>query len=79
MKVLTDAERQLLEKLADAGRPMALEAEDLALGKLLEQKGLVLFVRDNSVAVIMPKGRHVLSGAPDPTPGKKPPPLGFLS
>ena len=77
MNALTATERQLLEKLAEAGRPIALEAEDLALGKLLEQRGLVLFVRNSAVAVIMPKGRHVLSGEPSPTPGKKPP-LGFL-
>ena len=77
MKVLSDAERQLLEKLAEAGRPMALEAEDLALGKALEQRGLVLFVRDSAVAVIMPKGGHGLSGEPSPKPGKNPP-SGFL-
>jgi hypothetical protein len=77
VKALTDTERQLLEKLADAGRPTALDAEDLALGKILEQRGLILFVRDSAVAVIMPRGRHVLAGEPSPTPGKKPP-LGFL-
>ena len=77
MNPLTNNEQQLLEKLAEAGRPMALEAEDLALGKVLEQRGLVLFVRDGAVAVIMPKGRHALAGEPSPTPGKKPP-LGFL-
>ena len=77
MATLSGHERALLEKLADAGRPMALEAEDLALGKALEQRGLVLFVRDSAVAVIMPKGRHALSGESSPKPGKKPP-LGFL-
>ena len=77
MSPLTDNDRHLLERLADAGRPIALEAEDLALGKVLEQRGLVLFVRDSAVAVIMPKGRHALAGEPSPTPGKKPP-LGFL-
>ena len=77
MKALSDTERQLLEKLADAGRPKALDAEDLALGRELEQRGLVLFIRDSTVAVIMPKGRHALSGEPSPKPGKKPP-MGFL-
>ena len=36
----------------------------------LEQRGLVLFVRDSTVAVIMPKGRHALSGEPSPKPAK---------
>jgi len=39
---------------------------------------VVLFIRDTAFAVITPRGRHALSGEPDPTPGKKPPPLGFL-
>ena len=54
--VLTEMERHLLEMLAEAGRPMALGAEDLALGKVLEQRGLLLFVRDNAVAVIYAEG-----------------------
>lgn len=75
---ITAAERRLLETLADAGKPTELDGEDFAVGKLLEHRGLVLFVRNSALAVIMPKGRHALSGEPDPTPGKKPPPLGFL-
>ena len=77
MNALTDQERQLLEILAEAGKPTELSGEVLTLGKLLEQRGLVLFVRDSAVAVIMPKGRHALAGEPSPTPGKRPP-LGFL-
>jgi hypothetical protein len=69
-------ERRLLEKLAEFGKPTELHAEDLARGKILEGQGFVLFVRDTALAVITPRGRHVLSGAPGPTPGKKPPPLG---
>jgi hypothetical protein len=75
---LTDQETALLEKLADAGQPTELRAEDLTLGKTLEQRGLILFVRNSALAVIMPKGRHALSGEPSPTPGKKPPPFGSL-
>jgi hypothetical protein len=74
---LTEQERTLLEKLADAGQPTELHAEDLPLGKILEGRGLMLFVRNSALAVIMPKGRHALAGEPSPTPGKKPP-LGFL-
>ena len=76
--VLTEMERHLLEMLAEAGRPMALGAEDLALGKVLEQRGLLLFVRDNAVAVIMPRGRHALTAEEESKPAKKKPPLGFL-
>jgi hypothetical protein len=72
VKALTDPERHLLARLAAAGRPIALAAEDLALGKVLEERGLVLFVRDGAVAVIMPKGRHALTGEEEPKPGRKP-------
>ena len=75
---LTDQEHALLEKLADAGQPTELRAEELTLGKVLENRGLVFFVRDTASAVITPRGRHVLAGEPSPKPGKKPP-LGFLN
>ena len=75
MHALTANDRQLLEMLAEAGKPTA---EDLTLGKILERRGMVFFVRDTAFAVITPKGRHALTGSePSPTPGKKP--LGFLS
>ena len=75
--MLSPAERKLLEKLADAGKPTELGAEDLILGKILEDRGLLLVVRNSAMAVITPRGRQALSGAPAPGPGKKPP-LGFL-
>ncbi|HEY8277731.1 MAG TPA: hypothetical protein VIG52_12215 [Methyloceanibacter sp.] len=74
---LTEMERHMLEMLASAGKPTELRADDLKLGKLLEQRGLVLFVRESGLAVILPKGRHALSEEPSPKPGKKPT-LGFL-
>ena len=77
MHLLTNNERQLLEKLAEAGKPTDLHAENLTLGKTLEQRGLAFFVRDTAFAVITPKGRHALLGEPSPKPGKKPP-MGFL-
>jgi len=78
MHALTANDHQLLEMLAEAGKPTELRAEDLTLGKILERRGLVFFVRDTAFAVITPKGRHALTGSePSPTPGKKP--LGFLS
>ena len=73
---VTATERQLLEMLADAGQPTELRAEDLVVGQILERRGLILFVRNSALAVILPKGRHALSGEPDPKPSKKP--LGFL-
>ena len=75
--MLSPAERKLLEKLAGAGKPTELGAEDLILGKILEDRGLLLVVRNSARAVITPQGRHALSGAPTLVPGKKPP-LGFL-
>ncbi len=41
--VLTEMERHLLERLAQAGKPTELRAEDLTLGKTLEHRGLTLF------------------------------------
>jgi hypothetical protein len=73
---VTATERQLLEMLADAGQPTEIGAEDLTLGRSLEHRGLILFVRNSAFAVILPRGRHALSGEPSPTPGKKP--LGYL-
>ena len=75
--MLSLAERRLLEKLADAGKPRELGAEDLILGKILEDRGLLHVVHNSAMAVITPRGRHALSGAPNPTLGKKAP-LGFL-
>ena len=76
--VLTDRDRQLLEMLADAGRPTELHAQDFALGKILEGRGLMLFVRNSASAVITPRGRHALAGEEEAKPAKKKPPLGFL-
>jgi hypothetical protein len=73
---LTDNERQLLEKLAEAGKPTELRHEDLMLAKILERRGLIFFVRDTALAVILPKGRHALAGEEPPPPGTTR--LGFL-
>ena len=77
MIVLTDKERQLLEILADAGKPTELFGEVLTLGKILEGRGLVMFVRNSAFAVILPKGRHALASEEEAKPAKKKP-LGFL-
>jgi hypothetical protein len=82
MVVLTDRERQLLERLANAGKATSLVGDDLELANALEADGFVFLVRDSSGraaahAVITPKGRRALAG-PEPAtkPAKKP--LGFL-
>ena len=78
MKALTDNESALLEKLADAGQPTELSGDELTLGKVLEKRGLVFFVRDSALAVIMPKGRHALNGEEEPKAGKKKSPLDYI-
>jgi hypothetical protein len=74
---MTDAERQLLQKLADAGKATTLTGDELLLAELLEAQGLVLIVRNSSDAIITPRGRHKLDDtAIKPKRTKKP--LGFL-
>jgi hypothetical protein len=78
VEILSPAERQLLEKLAQAGGPTELPQEVLVLARLLEHRGLLHFLRNSATAVILPKGRHALSGDdPNPRPLTKRP-LGFL-
>ena len=69
MDILSPTERQLLEKLAEAGKPTELGQEELVLGKILEHRGLLFFLRNSALAVILPKGRHALTGVePHPVP-----------
>ena len=44
--IMTDMVRRVLQKLADAGKPTELGGEELLLGKILEERGLLLFVRN---------------------------------
>jgi hypothetical protein len=70
---MTGAKRQLLQRLADAGKPTTLVGDDLELAKLLEAEELVLIVGNTTDAIIMPRGRHKLAGIEiDGKPGKKP-------
>jgi hypothetical protein len=69
------AERALLAKLAEAGMPTEVDADDLALGRILETRGLVFFVRNGAFAIITPKGRNALgNGEP-----KSRQPLGYVT
>ena len=74
---MTDAERQLLQKLASAGKATTLTEEELFVAELLEAQRLVLIVRNSVDAIITPRGRHKLDDtAVKPKPVKRP--LGFL-
>ena len=52
-------------------------AQTSVVGKVLEQMGLVFFVRNSASAVITPKGRHLIFQQPDRPIGKEQP-SGFL-
>jgi hypothetical protein len=77
---MTDQERHLLERLADAGRPTLLLEQDLIVARALERLGLVMLIAHSGEppqAIIMPKGRHLLAGENLPkNPAKDP--FGFL-
>ena len=60
---MSDTERQLLEKLAEAGKPTELNGEDLLLGRLLQQRGSSSSSTDSAFALITPQGRHALTDA----------------
>ena len=77
MVVLTDSERQLLERLAGEGKRTRLTFGELEVASSLEAEGLVFMIGNTLDAVITAKGRHVLF---DPEQPKKPakPPFGFL-
>jgi hypothetical protein len=70
---MTDAKRQLLQRLADAGKPTTLVGDDLELAKLLEAEELVLIVGNTTDAIITPRGRHSLTTTEiGERPSKKP-------
>jgi hypothetical protein len=79
MRPLSEAERALLHFLADAGKPTELSGPHAIVGKTLEQMGLVFFVRNSALAVITPKGRHLIAEPDSPfKPISNKQPLGFL-
>ena len=75
---MTEAERQLLERLAAEGKATRLSVEDLQLAKSLAGQGLLFLIgQEEPYAVITPKGRRLLADLEKkPKPAK--PPLGFL-
>jgi ABC-type histidine transport system ATPase subunit len=80
-RMLTPRENQLLEKLADEGKPTKLVADEIKIARELASIDLVFIARDAEetepiYAVTTPKGRKAPSQLADLT--KKKPPLGFL-
>jgi hypothetical protein len=79
--MLTPRERQLLERLADEGKPTKLEPDEVQTARELASVDLAFISRDTVgtdqiYAVVTPKGRHALQKLTEPS--KKKPPLGFL-
>ena len=61
--VLTDQERQLLERLGAEGKAAELTSNEIKAAKALESADLVFLVPDGTgTAVITPRGRRVLAG-----------------
>ena len=59
---MTDAKKQLLQRLAEAGKPTTLDADELVLAQLLATDGLLFMIKNTADAIITPKGRNVLAG-----------------
>ena len=59
---MTDAKRQLLQRLADAGKPTTLSADELVLAQLLASEGLLFVIKNTADAIITARGRHMLAG-----------------
>ena len=76
MPILSNPERELLERIATEGKAILLLDEEVAFAKELETAGLLFLV--GAYAVITPKGRRLLAGLDQKPPKPPKPPLGFL-
>ena len=76
MPILSNPERELLERIATEGKATRLLDEEVAFAKELETAGLLFLV--GAYAVITPKGRRLLAGLDQKPPKPPKPPLGFL-
>jgi hypothetical protein len=64
MTPLSELEQQLLERLAEAGKPSPLLSGELRIAASLERADLLFIKRDGAVqeaAIITPKGRRLLA------------------
>jgi hypothetical protein len=74
---MSDAERELLQRLASEGKATTLSADELPIANLLEANGLVFIIRNTIDAIITPRGRHKLANIEiGARPEKKP--FGFI-
>jgi len=71
---LTDKERELLDRLAVAGKATRLLDEEFATAKALEADGLIFLV--GLTAVVTPKARRLLADL-DKMPKRNTPPFRF--
>ena len=74
--VLSEKERQLLERLAAEGKATRLLDEDLATAKDLEAVGLLFLV--GTSAVVTPKARRLLAELEQKPPKSPKPPFNLL-
>ena len=74
--VLSEKERQLLERLAAEGKATRLLDEDLATAKGLEAVGLLFLV--GTSAVVTPKARRLLAELEQKPPKPPKPPFSLL-
>jgi hypothetical protein len=74
---MTDAERNLLERLAVEGKATQLALGEIEAAKSLEGDRLIFMV-GAAAAIITPKGRRLLAGEERPKKPDKKPPFGFL-
>jgi len=76
MPILSNPERELLERIAAEGKATRLLDEEVAFAKELETAGLLFLV--GAYAVITPKGRRLLAELVKKAPKSPKPPFGFL-
>jgi hypothetical protein len=78
--ILTEPERQLLDRLATEGKATKLYVEELPVAKSLEGVGLLFLIGEvEPQAVISPKGRRKLAELEKKPPKPPRPPFGFTS
>jgi len=80
MTPLSELEQQLLERLAEAGKPSPLLSGELRIAASLERSDLLFIRRDvayQEAAIITPKGRRLLAELAVRPPKYQKPPFGF--
>ena len=65
--MITQGERNLLERLAAEGKPACLDGEEILIAQTLERSGLLFLV--GAYAIATPKARRLLAGIQEETKG----------